>query len=310
MGEAKRRKQLGLMPTVHPFEVRQQGAELVLISGPKDSALREKIMKGLQDALGERRPWPSVYRREYVMAGMPEKLLRTAADVEAIRVPEHRRLVGELVENYDPNVNANDFSSTLTVINEYQALDEAAAKGSRGMWLHYRNEFSFDGKKWESFPRQKDPFEGLQYLMQHPVTNVLGDLVTEYRHEHHRDGTQTFEPEPTAEHRDKLEELMRDWNGATPEKWDEIYYEGADLPAEEPEGGFPVPTAIRTLIQLRQPAPMPGLGVIAVGSAGDLDIHIPYEERQLTFDGQTWQPYEVGEPDFDDEDLEELGVRD
>lgn len=290
MGEAKRRKQLGLMPTVHPFEVRWHSGELELIRGPEDPAFREQIVEGIRSKLRDERSWPRLYRREYVMTGLPDKLLKTAADVEAIPVPEHRRWVGELLLNYKPQQGAGSRISIIGLLREYYPLDEKSADGQPGHWLHLRQEHSFDGQKWESFAEPDYPLAGLRYLMQHPVTKLTGELVAEYRHTQSRDGHHTFEPEPPAGQRPRLEEIMRSWSGKTDEQWNTNYFEAADIPTEL-EAQTPVPNFLRQTIEVRKPAPMPGIGNIAHASVDNLDIFINYDGREMSFDGEHWEPF-------------------
>lgn len=294
MGEAKRRKQLGLMPTIYSYEVQKMGDEIVMVSGPDDSAKREQILETLRRHLKDELAWEKNYRRQYVMAGMPQKLLHTAKDVEAIPVPPYRRWTGELLENYVPQ-QAGGLS--LALITEYAPVESGKRPDERGSWVHLKEEFSFDGKQWSDFPEPANPFEALQYLLQHPVTRVKGELVGTYQHEHHSDGRQSFVPEPSAEHREKLEKLMQSWNGSTPEEWREIYYEAINA---DPDTEEAVPVAIRTVIELRQPAPMPGLSGIALDTLGGLDVFVPYEGRLVSFDGESWEEYKQVLEDIDD----------
>ncbi len=97
MGEAKRRKSLGLMPTVHPFEAQLEASgEVTLIRGPDDAGLKQTIMDALAATQSKGPAWASEYRTSLVLSGGHTGILSTAQDVEAIPVPDLRRITGEL----------------------------------------------------------------------------------------------------------------------------------------------------------------------------------------------------------------------
>lgn len=311
MGEAKRRKQLGLMPTVHPFEARlTDEGQVTLITAGFPANWQDKTQRALQKHVNEQYDWPRRYRRQYVMAGLPQRRLRSAADVEAIEVPRYRRLIGELLLNYDPRKNASDLTSTLKVSLDYLAVPEnddptAVTAQEIKTWAHVKEEHSFDGRQWQSFPEPKHAFEGFRNLMQHPVTEVEGELVGRYQIEVRPGEPVIFEPEPPAEHQQQLQELLSDWFGATPEKWAEHFHEAQQTPtALEPF--TPLPTRIRGVVELRHPAPLPGLGNMAMANVGPFDVMIPFEERTYsTQEGNEgpWLAYERDQPEPQD-DLE------
>ncbi|GAA5511733.1 hypothetical protein Dcar01_00446 [Deinococcus carri] len=290
MGEAKRRKQLGLMPTVHPFEAELDAqGNVILGSGPGDAALREQIVAALRETQPAGDAWARGYRRAYIMAGLPDRLLQTREDLEAIPVPPLRRLTGELVFNLDPRTSRG--------IQDYLPLEG-------GAWLHLRRlETSGDGQHWESLPEDENPLAGLQYLMQHPLAHEQGALVASYDATQWREGRIDFEPDPPAGHLEQLEALVRDWHGETPEGWAETHYESLDLPEEEEDEAL-IPTARRVRLELRERAPLSGL--FNVASLGEHDVHLPLESRFYTLDGETWHSYE--DPDAElEEDGGELG---
>ncbi|MFD1730517.1 hypothetical protein ACFSC4_04560 [Deinococcus malanensis] len=98
MGEAKRRKQLGLMPEVHAFEAHMDADGAVTFTRvPQDAALRDLIEGALKVSQPYGAAWDSEYRTSYVMAGRPDRFLETAEDVQAIPVPPLRRFSGDLV---------------------------------------------------------------------------------------------------------------------------------------------------------------------------------------------------------------------
>ncbi|EYB66626.1 hypothetical protein DEIPH_ctg079orf0005 [Deinococcus phoenicis] len=286
MGEAKRRKQLGLMPTVHPFEAElDAGGQVTLTHGPADAALREQIVAALRETQPTGDAWPRAYRRAAIMAGLPEKLLRTREDLEAIPVPPLRRLTGELVFNLDPRTLRGD---ALRAVRDYLPLEGGAV-------LHLRRqETSQDGGRWESLPEPEHPLSGIQYLMQHPLAREQGALVARYDAEHWREGRIDFEPEPPAEQLEELEGIVRRWHGGTPEEWAERHFETLDLPEEEDDDAR-VPTARRVRLELRESVPLASLVNLAFTTLGEQEVHISLDHRFYTLDGETWHAY--GNPD-------------
>ena len=98
MGDAKRRKQLGLMPSAVPFEVlADHEGTLTPVRLPADETQRRQITETLRMVTPGGAGWDQLYRTHYVQAGLPEERLITRKDVEKIAVPPRRRFVGELV---------------------------------------------------------------------------------------------------------------------------------------------------------------------------------------------------------------------
>lgn len=283
MGEAKRRKQLGLMPTVHPFEAEVDAVgNVTLTRGPGDAGLRKQIIAALRETQPVGDAWARAYRRAYIMAGQPDRPIRTREDLEAIPVPPRRRLTGELVFNLDPKTLRGN---PLRTIQEYLPLED-------GAFLHLRRqETSEDGQRWESLPDIENPFEGLQYLMQHPLAHEKGALVATYDATQWREGRIDFEPDPPEEQLEELERIVRDWHGETPEGWAEAHFEALDLPEEE-EDEAQVPTARRVRLELREPVPLGSVFNVAFTSLGEYDVHLPLDHRFYTLDGETWHAYE------------------
>ncbi|WP_034383703.1 hypothetical protein [Deinococcus sp. YIM 77859] len=298
MGEAKRRKQLGLMPVVHPFEAElDAGGNVALTRGPVEAALREQIVAALRDTQPAGEDWARAYRRAYIMAGLPEQLIRTREDLEAIPVPPRRRLTGELVFNLDPKTLRD---RSLRAMPEYLPLEG-------GAFLHLRRqETSWDGRRWESLPDTKNPFEGFGYLMQHPLTREQGALIATYDATQWREGRIDFEPDPPAEQLEELERLVRLWHGETPEGWAETHFEALDLPEEEEDEAL-IPLARRVRLELRERVPLSSLVNLAFASLGEHDVHIPLEHRFYTLDGETWHAYEDPEAELASVDLSGKG---
>ncbi|MBI0444610.1 hypothetical protein [Deinococcus sp. DB0503] len=293
MGEAKRRKQLGLMPIVHPFVAELDAAgNVTLRSGPEDAALREQIIAALRETQPAGDAWARSYRRQYIMAGLPDKLIRTREDLEAIPVPPLRRLTGELVFNLDPKTLRGN---PLRTVQEYLPLED-------GAFLHLRRqETSGDGQRWESLPETDNPFEGLQYLMQHPLAHEKGALVATYDATQWREGRIDFEPDPPEEQLEELERIVREWHGETPEAWAQTHFESLDLPEEEEDESL-IPTARRVRLELREPVPLGSVFNVAFTSLGEHGVHIPLENRFYTLDGETWHAYDDPETELEDED--------
>ena len=97
MGEAKRRKQLGLMPTVFPFraELGRDG-EVWVLQGPEDAGQRALIEKALRDSQSFGAAWDAEYRTVSVLGSRSGERYATREDVERIPVPALRQLDGEL----------------------------------------------------------------------------------------------------------------------------------------------------------------------------------------------------------------------
>ncbi|MFC6592643.1 hypothetical protein ACFP81_12010 [Deinococcus lacus] len=101
MGEAKRRKQLGLMPVSHSFEAVFGPDGVQLLGGPADAAVQAQILEALRRTQPTAATWPAAYRSRHAMLGLPQDYLYTAEDVSRIEVPAYRRVSGEFLQNFD-----------------------------------------------------------------------------------------------------------------------------------------------------------------------------------------------------------------
>jgi hypothetical protein len=283
MGDAKRRKQLGLMPTIHPFEVEvDRDGELSFTQQPDGATEREQIVTTLKRMLPVGAHWDQAYRTTFVMAGLPEKLLETREDVETIPVPPRRRLVGELA--IWPGPAREEDPNSIKV------------EGTENTWLHFRSrQHAFEGRAWSSLPVVENFEEMLGYLMQHPVLNVGGEVVGSYVAEQTQGGELRWTPEPPESVRAGLDTLARDWHGKAPEEWLEFHAErlGDD---EHPDAATP-PHAIRSTFELREPAPLQPLFDAPLEVFGGLDVYTSASEQVYSLDGETWQPYPLAELD-------------
>ncbi|MDB5044333.1 MAG: hypothetical protein JWQ08_383 [Deinococcus sp.] len=272
MGDAKRRKQMGLMPTVHPFEADMDtSGNVTLNRGPQEAALQVLIV----DALRETQPtgplWDSSYRTSFVMAGRPDRLLETAEDVQSIAVPPHRRFVGELALGTAVPEDANTYTHIPV----------------EGGLLHLRQHtHSADGVRWESFPANTDPRRALEFLMQHPAAGGQGKVVATFRIEQAPEGRVTIDPEPPGEWLEALEELASEWHGQTPEDWAELHAEMVN------EDDAPVPVLKRSLFELREPALLLSPLGTPFAQLGGLELHIDPAGSGYSLDGEEWITYD------------------
>lgn len=273
MGEAKRRKQLGLMPTVHSFEAQMDAdGNVTLTHGPEEPALRERIEAALEASQPSGAGWDSAYRTSYVMAGRSERRLQTVEDVQAIPVPLYRRFTGELVLGRAGNADLN-------------------IPAGEGGSLRLREQLhSFDGSRWEGFSTNRDPQEVLRDLLSHPAARLRGEELGAFRVEHWQEGRMDIEPEPPEEWLDPIEAVAREWHGETPEEWAQTH---RDLLEEGDDG--PVPVARRLLLELRRPAPLQSPLNPAFAIVGDVEFYPDPDGSSYTLDGETWLPY--GDPD-------------
>jgi len=299
MGEAKRRKQLGLMPTVHPFEaeIAADGA-VTLRRGPDDAALRERITAALRETQPQAEGWLGAYRRAYVLAGQAQEPLRTREDLEAIAVPPLRRLGGELVLGFDSRTLEDD---PMRLWREYALLDATTALRVR------TRQHSFEGERWQSLPQPADPLASLRELLRHPLAHEQGELVASLRAEHWREGRIDFDPEPPEEVLEELEALVRDWHGGGAEGWEAAHLEAfARAEADPPPGEAEAPLARRVTLELRGETPLGS--PFALAHLGGLEVHLDPDASAYTLDGEVWRLY--ADPDAEpagEEDASGLG---
>ncbi|WP_293911988.1 hypothetical protein [Deinococcus sp.] len=299
MGDAKRRKQLGLMPTLHPFEVEvDRDGKLSFIQQPVGEAEREQIALTLTRMLPVGAHWDQAYRTTYVMAGLPEALLNTREDVEAITVPPRRRLLGELaIWPGEPRE---------------EDADSVQVEGTVNTWLHFRlRQHASAHGPWSSLPVVDDFEQVLGYLMQHPVLNLTGELVGSSTAELTQGGELSWTVQPPEAQRAGLDELTREWSGKTPELWLEFHQ---DRLADNQHPDYAAaPSALRVTFELREPAPLQPLFAAPLEMLAGLDVFAGSEQFYST-DGETWLPYPLSESDeggnfFDDSiDLETVEV--
>lgn len=267
MGEAKRRRALGLMPAVHPF-VAQLDAEgnATIVSGPADAALHALITRTLADTQLTGEAWASEYRSAEVLSGRVPGRFVTAEDVQRVPVAPYRQLTGELV--IGPSAPETD-DVLLPVEGGHLRL--------RGQ------QHSMDGLTWVSPSAPRDPQAFLRVLQDNPAFSLQGELIAQLRAEHWLEGRIDLDPEPPEALLEGTEEIVREWHGTSVKDWSEIHTE---------LGGEGVPVARRTVFELRRPAPLqsPMNRVFAIRRGIEF---VPVEDgAAYTLDGEDWIAYD------------------
>lgn len=273
MGEAKRRKELGLMPTTFPVEVRAVNGEVTLAGGPDDPAGRERLLDGLRSALPGGTAWERGYRQLHLMMGRGAAPVATPEDFAAIPVPAHQRLTGDLVLNA-------------------RTVPEDALPLGEGAHLRVRtSETSHDGERWETLSL---PDGGMEHLLEHPLARERGPLLGTLTAEHWREGRIDLDAEPPEHLLEPLEALIREWDGEG-EEWTERHLELLD---GGPDGDA-APQAIRTRLELRGLPLLPSSANqphAAVGEGEDT-LAVYLSPLAYTLDGEDWLPYDGVEAD-------------
>ncbi|MDO4263485.1 MAG: hypothetical protein Q4C67_04735, partial [Deinococcus sp.] len=276
MGEAKRRKQLGLMPQAYAFEViaqpHSEGWQLEWLRAPQGELART-LEESLRESLPGPGGWAADYRTRWVAAGRPADFLNSVDDVEAIRVPERLRISGELLTGFDPR-SLRDRDDDA--VSRFFLLDTEGGAGSHTA-LHLREQqVAFGEGAWEPLPSAGMGERALKFLMQHPIARERGALQATYQVTHHREGLVTVDPEPPAELLGVLEVLAQTLHGQSEEAWAAAHRqmiertEWADESGRElPQGA---PAARRLTFELRGRAPLNTPLTTPVGEWGELVI--------------------------------------
>lgn len=284
MGEAKRRKQLGLMPTVFPFEAElHRDGEVRLVRGPEGAGQRALIEGALRDSQSFGAGWDAEYRSVMVLSDRSGRRYDTAADVEGVAVPQWRRLTGDLA------------------LGSAQPSEGDAAIPVEGGLVRLREQrHSFDGQKWDALPRPRDPQRMLAGLQTHGAFQLRGESLGQFQIEHWPEGRIDIDPEPPEEALEALESFVRDWHGAAPEEWAELHRSALeDQEAEPEEAQRQPPLARRVGIEVRRSAPLQSPFSGAVGYFRDLEFYL-LPGASYTHDGETWHSYE--DPDAEPEE--------
>ena len=289
MGEAKRRKQLGLMPQSVSFDVQAEVRDgawqlnwLRAPQGEQGQALERALLEQLPSPAG----WPAEYRTRWVAAGRPTDFLNSADDVLAIQVPAHLRLSGELLSSFDPRSLQDRDDQTAS---QFHLLPEGQALRLR------EQDVSFDGQRWEPLPAAGLGEKGVQYLMQHPIARERGALQATYQVTHHREGLVTVDPEPPAELLGALELLAATLHGSDESSWADAHAQmiartewadeaGRDLPPE-------APASRRLTIEVRGRSLLNTPLTTAVGEWGDAVLLVEQGSTQFSPDSEVWYSY-------------------
>lgn len=295
MGEAKRRKALGLMPETHPFEVvaalpeaGSTGEWALEWRRRPEGALGEAAEAALRQSLPSPAGWAADYRTRWVAAGRPTDYLNSAEDVEAIAVPQRLRLSGELLTNFDPQSLQN---------RDDQSLSQFVLLGG-GQALHIREQLVSPNppaaERWEPLPRADFGDRALKFLMQHPIARERGELQASYQAVQHREGLVMINPEPPAELLGILELLTQTLHGGEA-GWEAAHRQMLERTrwadeegAEVPQG---VPAARRLTFELRRRAPLNTPLTTPVGEWGDLVILVGQGSTAFSPDGELWYSY-------------------
>lgn len=268
MGEAKRRKQLGLMPTVFPFEAELNSeAQATILRAPEDKALRAALGRALEESQLAGAAWDSEYRTALLFSGRPMGTLYTVQDVQRIPVPPLRRVAGEIVLG-----------------KRAEDLDGPALDVPGGAARLKEQRHSFDGKKWESFPAVRDGARVRRILEEHPAFHLEGEVVGQFSLEQWQEGRIDVEPEPPAGVLEVLEGVAREWHGETPEQWAAYH---AELVGPE----VPAPAMRRSHFEVRRPAPLQNPTRPILTIRGGYEIY-PLVGQTYSLDGETWLSYD------------------
>ncbi|MFK7601121.1 hypothetical protein ACI3L1_02790 [Deinococcus sp. SM5_A1] len=269
MGEAKRRKQLGLMPTVHPFEAQLDASgEVSLVRGPDDAGLTGIIVDALKATQSSGPAWASEYRTSLLLSSTQGGTLSTVEDVEAIAVPDLRRITGELA------------------LGPQGSSSEQVSIPVEGGAIRLREQrHSFDGVRWQTLAAPRSPQQVMSALQNNAAFNLQGELIGQFAAEHWQAGRIDIEPDPPEELLEALEEIAREWHGETEELWTEIHRDRIE------DDDAPIPLVRRSTFELRLPAPLqnPLSGVFAIRSGVEF---IPVMESDTySLDGEAWTSY-------------------
>lgn len=279
MGEAKRRKQLGLMPTVFPFEVELSAeGKITLLKAPDDQKLRDTLIRDLEKTQLTGAAWESEYRTALVFAGREPGILRSVQDVQAIPVPTLRRISGDLV-----------LGKPLAEVHG------VAIPFDGGVIRLREQQHSFDGQKWDSFPAIRDPEKIMNKLRLHPAFDLEGESLGQFRVEQYAEGRMDIEPDPPEGMLEFLEEVGREWHGETPAKWLEIHQDLTDSDG-------PAPKMKRSYFELRRTAPLQNPARMVFATRNNVEIY-PLEGGTFSLDGETWLSYDDPDAEGQEDDF-------
>lgn len=296
MGEAKRRKQLGLMPEV-------ENRDVIIHRGGKveGDAVPDAVLERLTTWAETNERWDARYRTSFIGAGIPRELLNTADELRAIPVPGAMRLRLGLLSG-SPAWREKELAE-----NPDAFFEEA---GEKRRQLNVRaTEYEFEGQ-WAELP-EFDPQEALRYLTQHPAVMAPPpgqDVAVSVWRGGEQGGRVSFDPEPDAGQQDALAAAARELLGSSDETWLEDHHSLLDDTIDEHNEAPPL--ARRVVLRL-SPAPLvlsPAVQVLA--RSGELDVSYRPGGEGYSQDGEHWHDY----PEASDRDaqlqamLEQMGL--
>lgn len=292
MGDAKRRRQLGLAPVVLPFEVQATPGPLDqttdkgwLLTGLESSELNEQQRQMLRHICLENLPnvwdWPMTYRTRLVTAGKLRRLLASARDAERIEVPWRIRFVGAWLPNATPE-------------GIRHLSDEARRRHifARGGAVHLRQmQTAAEGQPWQEFPDPVPATLAEQRLAQHPLWHKAPPLHVAYEITHDRAGRIAIHPEPPGPLLAPMEGFVERLHGeeANWERAHRAFWAEAGRSEAVPEA----PLRRRVGLELRQ---RPLLRPKAEASKpllrwGEHELHVTPESARYSIDGENWLSY-------------------
>ncbi len=295
MGEAKRRKDLGLMPRETTLRFTVERGQAPQLEGQADDETRELMRRHIAYRLGDTEgAWDREYRRAYLLDADQE--LETREALNNIATARYVRGSISLVTN-KPDMPSEDALPVL---------------GREGEWLRFKAlEASFDGHTWQ--PRRAH-VDGIALMMtgHRALMEEEGD-PTEVFFEMTRDGQVTFSGEEAQTLSEAAQAGLREelsyWYGLTPEEWDNEYreyiaYFGGEELSDEQLAALPTPQARRGSVLL-QPDHiiLPPFHLSSFLIPG-YQVSVNLDDESITFDGNTWTPL-PGSDQQDDEDVQE-----
>ena len=300
MGEAKRRKLLGLMPTETRFSFQvERGQGPIWTGQPPPAELVAEVAGILGEILGNTPgSWDSQYRKLALQHA--EREYRSRTEIDAIAVPDAVRGVAVLVSN----LKLDQSQESMEKVLKYHKL-------ASGQYVYLDAlETSIDTQTW--MPRlqrltrsQSQSHRGLDEPL--PEGPTLGFTVwRDGRAELTGAGTTKLE-DLAPEAVEALQNEMAGWYGKTPEKWDEVYREHLDYfgPAELTREEIEVavaPLARRGMLSLlADHHVLPPFSFSAFGVPG-YHVSVDHRDETVSFDGETWVPLPG------DEDTQQLSV--
>lgn len=277
MGEAKRRKQLGLMPTVENHEVifHRDGAV-------EANTLPTAVLERLTTWAEQGARWDARYRTSFIGVGLPREMLNTEDDLRAIPVPERMRIQLGLLGG------SPAWLERELELNPDSFFEE---EGEKKRQLNVRaTEYDFGGQ-WGELP-EFEPDGTLRYLMQHPAVMAEqpgSDYTLTAWRGGERDGEVEVNPEPDAQHRAALVQAARTLVGDGDEEWLEDHQEMLD--DEMTDENEAAPLARRLTLRL-SPVPLvlsPAVRVLE--QSGDMDVLFHAGGEAYSHDGVSWTDY-------------------